>query len=191
MSFSDLMDFEWDRPRVFDERFAPDEYDPLQRSPRRGYTAGRGCLTHGHPEPVRRRRGHDVQAPVRAGVDRPRSPQNPFAPREPVQRDNTVGNAGEGRVEVILEVEKAARRMKPAVVGRVTELVNSPIDCPICFEEVANPFILGCGHVVCEGCLKELLSRNDKKCPHCRGKLDTAKVTDRETFLEVHASSSS
>ncbi len=192
MSLSNWYD-QWNiRRPVFDDIFAPDEYDPLQRRPR-GFVAGRGCPTRGNPFVVRRRSDTNVLAPIRAGVDRPvRSRESVFAPREAVRRRiGRVSSAPRQEVVVHLDCEKALEKMKKVVVERVAEELKSPVDCPICFESVANPFIFECGHMICHSDLCELLARNDLKCPQCRGNLDTANVTNKEYFLKVHAPSPS
>ena len=175
------------RPPVFDDRFAPDEYDPLQLSPRRGFVAGRGCPTRQNAV-IRRRSDTNVLAPMRAGVDRPvRSRQNPFSPREPVRRriDRVYDAAGKLKV-VRCDGKKNAEKLEQAVVQRVAQQLSAPVDCPICMECVENPLILECGHMFCRSDLSELLARKDLKCPHCRAVLDAANITDKESFLKVH-----
>ncbi|CAI2304459.1 unnamed protein product [Caenorhabditis sp. 36 PRJEB53466] len=44
--------------------------------------------------------------------------------------------------------------------------------CPVCQEEFESdrhaPMSLGCGHSVCDACVKQFLSRNEELCPMCR-----------------------
>ena len=172
------------RAPVFESDLSIHEYDPSQRRPR-GFVAGRGCLARENPFAPRRRSDTNVLAPMRAGVDRPgRSRESPFAPREPVRYkiSHTVFTAWRR--------EQNAQRMKKAVVARVAEQLTSRVDCPICMESVANPLILECGHMICRSDLGELQARRELKCPHCRGNLDFRNVTDKESFLKVHPSSS-
>jgi len=97
---------------------------------------------------------------------------------------NTGGAAGLNLVENAKEFPKdVVERLKQA----------EACECPICFDVVENPIIFfPCGHNLCEDCLAKLVDGSLQgaegeavKCPHCRAKIDTNKVTDMVSFLRV------
>lgn len=59
------------------------------------------------------------------------------------------------------------------------ESMNHDAECTICLNEhienLHSLVGLRCGHVYCEGCVKELSSHTDK-CPNCRALVDTPYV---------------
>lgn len=56
-------------------------------------------------------------------------------------------------------------------------------ECPICFNE-KDPFILPCGHNVCENCIKSL--KTTKKCHECRAQI-SHKLIASKNFLLIRA----
>jgi len=54
------------------------------------------------------------------------------------------------------------------------------MDCPICLirfdSKERTPRNIGCGHTVCEECLKNLIDRNMQNCPICRKVLEKRKA---------------
>jgi hypothetical protein len=53
-----------------------------------------------------------------------------------------------------------------------TDIQSSILECQICFEEYNNnnkkPVVLDCGHSICQICLQQILSSNQRnliKCP--------------------------
>ncbi|KAJ4356898.1 hypothetical protein N0V95_002989 [Ascochyta clinopodiicola] len=77
--------------------------------------------------------------------------------------------------------------------------VAESFECPICFEADLNPtIIVPCGHTVCGECVQKLVdphrairdgqeNAGGAKCPHCRGELKAAMITDFKHFCKVHA----
>ncbi|KAF7189260.1 E3 ubiquitin-protein ligase bre1 [Pseudocercospora fuligena] len=39
--------------------------------------------------------------------------------------------------------------------------------CPVCNNNLRNTVLKLCGHVFCDGCIKELISNRNRKCPSC------------------------
>ncbi|KAL8761783.1 MAG: hypothetical protein Q9184_002144 [Pyrenodesmia sp. 2 TL-2023] len=90
---------------------------------------------------------------------------------------------------------KMAKELAPDVVARVIEDDNL---CPICMDATENAIIfIPCGHSTCSECFAKISDPsqaiangddggNDIKCPNCRGKISTSKVTDRDSFNKVH-----
>ncbi|KAF9691927.1 hypothetical protein EKO04_009833 [Ascochyta lentis] len=90
-----------------------------------------------------------------------------------------------------------AQALTEDVVNRLK--VAESFECPICFEADLNPtIIVPCGHTVCGECVQKLIDPNrairdghenagGAKCPHCRGELKAAMITDFKHFCKVHA----
>ena len=49
-----------------------------------------------------------------------------------------------------------------------------PEDCPICIDPLSekDTVSLSCKHSFCGKCINELVSRNCKSCPSCRGEIN-------------------
>ncbi|KZM21104.1 uncharacterized protein EKO05_0003573 [Ascochyta rabiei] len=90
-----------------------------------------------------------------------------------------------------------AQALAEDVVNRLK--VAESFECPICFEADLNPtIIVPCGHTVCGECVQKLVdphrairdgheNAGGAKCPHCRGELKAAMITDFKHFCKVHA----
>lgn len=81
------------------------------------------------------------------------------------------------------------------VVKRLLEA--EAFECPICFEGDPNPtIIIPCGHTTCGECFQKLIDptrgiregdeNTTAKCPHCRGPLSSARITDYKHFCKVY-----
>ncbi len=81
------------------------------------------------------------------------------------------------RYPAIAKEEKKPENLSPFVLRALIQYQSQDgkISCPICFEEYSSNTAdletvtkiltaLGCGHIFCEGCIKEW----DKECPTCR-----------------------
>lgn len=88
-----------------------------------------------------------------------------------------------------------AGSLKEDVVKRLLEA--DAFECPICFEVDLNPtIIIPCGHTTCGECFQKLIDptrgiregdeNSAAKCPHCRGPLSSARITDYKHFCKVH-----
>lgn len=89
-----------------------------------------------------------------------------------------------------------ARVFDQEVIIRLRE--NPNLECPICIDAVDNPIIFfPCGHGTCAECFSRISDPSaavqqghdgtvEVKCPNCRGKIDTKKITDHNTFKKVH-----
>lgn len=93
-----------------------------------------------------------------------------------------------------------AKALLPDVVRRIMD-ATVPFECPVCYDPVPNPrIVIPCGHDTCAGCLVRISGNAEQeginngqdnaqgtaKCPTCRGKIDSAKIIDYETFKQVH-----
>ncbi|CAG9135586.1 unnamed protein product [Plutella xylostella] len=58
------------------------------------------------------------------------------------------------------------------------QLLSAGDSCPICHDDYATPWRLGCGHIFCELCIAAWLDR-EHTCPLCR-----AKVADEPTWRD-------
>lgn len=75
---------------------------------------------------------------------------------------------------------------------------NPNLECPICIDAVDNPTIFfPCGHSTCAECFAKISDPRaaveqgndgavEVKCPNCRARVDTKKITDHVTFKKVH-----
>lgn len=90
-----------------------------------------------------------------------------------------------------------AKNFDDEVVLRLKE--NESSECPVCIDAVENAIIFfPCGHSTCAECFtrisdpaQALAQGNDGgayeiKCPNCRGKVDTKKITDSVSFKSVY-----
>ena len=48
--------------------------------------------------------------------------------------------------------------------------LESPTDCPICYENIASPFTTSCNHIFCKECMLTWTEESNT-CPCCRAKL--------------------
>ncbi|KAF1922913.1 uncharacterized protein M421DRAFT_76792 [Didymella exigua CBS 183.55] len=90
-----------------------------------------------------------------------------------------------------------AQDLHPDVVYRLRNAED--FECPVCFDADLNPtIIMPCGHTVCGECVQKLVdptrgirdgreNAGTAKCPHCRGELKAAMITDFKHFCKVHA----
>jgi SNF2 family DNA or RNA helicase len=85
-----------------------------------------------------------------------------------------------------------ARTLPKDVVERIKENEDGAFECPVCLDAAENPVIFNpCGHTLCNECLARLVDDVSQQgggepiCPHCRAKINTAKVTDHGSFLKV------
>lgn len=84
-----------------------------------------------------------------------------------------------------------AKALPAAVVNRIKE--QEDIECPICIDAVENPVIFNpCGHALCHDCFSRMIdsvhveNAENVKCPHCRAKIDSKKITDYASFKDVY-----
>ncbi|KAK5945312.1 hypothetical protein PMZ80_002516 [Knufia obscura] len=84
-----------------------------------------------------------------------------------------------------------AKELPEDAVARIKELED--IECPICFDAVENPIIFNpCGHALCHDCFSRMVddvreeNADNVKCPHCRARIDTKKITDFASFNDVY-----
>lgn len=88
---------------------------------------------------------------------------------------------------------ESAKDMPPNVISRLLSdnATLNDIECPICMDTAENAQILkGCGHILCKECLDSYINTNDgslKRCPQCRGELNTRKLVGIEAFIKAHA----
>ena len=92
------------------------------------------------------------------------------------------------------DLKANAAALDPKVVSRLKAL--EAFECPICMDASENPAIFPCGHALCNDCLSRLVEQvsnteedgrpADPKCPHCRSRIDSRKITDAISFLQVH-----
>jgi SNF2 family DNA or RNA helicase len=98
------------------------------------------------------------------------------------------------------DMTNLAKTLTPEVVRRIIA-ATFPFECPVCYDSVLNPrIVIPCGHDTCSECLakitgvseQEAIARGDEsgngqaKCPTCRGKIDSKRLIDYETFKQVH-----
>ena len=48
------------------------------------------------------------------------------------------------------------------------------LDCPVCHNVLCEPVTTSCGHAYCRPCLDDVLNSLYKRCPTCRGPLDSS-----------------
>lgn len=95
------------------------------------------------------------------------------------------------------DLVKMAKELAADVVARIIQQ-DDLNDCRVCYDATENPLIfIPCGHSTCSECFAKITDPsqaiangdeggNDFKCPECRGKITTSKVTDHTTFKKVH-----
>ncbi|ODM22578.1 hypothetical protein SI65_00167 [Aspergillus cristatus] len=105
---------------------------------------------------------------------------------------NVETNANTNEVDLVAN----AKAFPSEVVIRLKD--NQELECPICIDAVDNPIIFfPCGHSTCAECFSRISDPSqavrhgvdgsiEVKCPNCRGKVDTKKITDHVTFNKVH-----
>lgn len=105
---------------------------------------------------------------------------------------NVETNANTTEVDLVAN----AKVFPSEVVVRLKN--NQELECPICIDAVDNPIIFfPCGHSTCAECFSRISDPSqamrhgvdgsiEVKCPNCRGKVDTKKITDHATFNKVH-----
>lgn len=88
-----------------------------------------------------------------------------------------------------------AKELPPTAVARIKE--QEDMECPICIDAVENPIIFNpCGHALCHDCFSRMVDNvrdentDNVKCPHCRARIDTKKITDFASFNDVYGSGS-
>jgi len=59
--------------------------------------------------------------------------------------------------------------------------------CPICIEEIENPFVLDCSHEFHENCINAWFKLSNGTCPFCRGIDDNWKIPIFSSSLMVAA----
>ena len=75
-----------------------------------------------------------------------------------------------------LDLDPAKSEFDESALERLVA-ASKPFQCPICFENVANPaIIVPCGHILCQPCLDQMrrIAWSDRKrmrCHFCRGDL--------------------
>ena len=84
-----------------------------------------------------------------------------------------------------------AKELPTDAVARIRE--QEDMECPICMDAVENPIIFNpCGHALCHDCFSRMAddvrveTADNVKCPHCRAKIDTKKITDFASFNDVY-----
>jgi SNF2 family DNA or RNA helicase len=103
----------------------------------------------------------------------------------------SAGGTGDVSVEDMIAL---AGSLSIDVVNRIKEA--GAIECPICMDLAENATIFTpCGHSTCSECFTRIQEPTHDgeggeggniKCPNCRGKVDTKKVTDYNSFKKVH-----
>ena len=103
----------------------------------------------------------------------------------------------------IQDLVNFAKDLQPDVVTRIIEQGapnnQEALECPVCMDMTENATIfIPCGHNTCSECFTRISDpsqaiadgyeggRGDIKCPNCRGKVDTSKVTSHNAFKKVH-----
>ncbi|KAL8903274.1 MAG: hypothetical protein Q9207_004043, partial [Kuettlingeria erythrocarpa] len=106
-----------------------------------------------------------------------------------------IGVSAGGSQQSPIDLLKMAKELAADVVARIIEDDNL---CPICMDATENATIfLPCGHSTCPECFVKISDPSqaiangddggtDIKCPNCRGKISTSRVTDRASFNKVH-----
>lgn len=101
-------------------------------------------------------------------------------------------NASTNEVDLVAN----AKAFPEDVVIRIKD--NENLECPICIDAVDNPIIFfPCGHGTCAECFSRISDPSvavqqghdgaiEIKCPNCRAKIDTKKITNHATFKKVH-----
>ena len=59
--------------------------------------------------------------------------------------------------------------------------LESPTDCPICYENIARPFTTSCNHIFCKECLLTWTEESNT-CPCCRAELYRKSVRRGRTY---------
>ena len=85
-----------------------------------------------------------------------------------------------------------ARTLSKDVVARI-KAMDGEFECPVCLDAADLPVIFNpCGHTLCNECLTSLVDTvmangegGQPACPHCRAKINTSRVTDLRSFLQV------
>ena len=89
-----------------------------------------------------------------------------------------------------------AKLFGSVVVQRLKE--NETEECPICMDAVENAIVFyPCGHGTCSECFARISDPSaglangiensvEVKCPNCRTKVETKKITDTASFRKVH-----
>lgn len=98
-----------------------------------------------------------------------------------------------GELAVTDMVENAKQLTNDVVKRLKEEEGDSGLECPVCMDASENPTIFPCGHNVCNDCFAKLCDNaiNNEEgaqatCPHCRAKINAAKVTNWESFCRVY-----
>ena len=105
-------------------------------------------------------------------------------------KDFAINTGGPANLDLIAN----AQDLPTEVVERLRE--TDAFDCPVCIDAVLNPLIFNpCGHSLCEDCFSRLQDAtanptngddpSDPKCPNCRAKINTLKLTDYTSFRRV------
>lgn len=109
-------------------------------------------------------------------------------------KDFSVSEAAGVPIEDMMNL---AQELDPQVVARIKE-TGGNFECPICMDACTNPAIfIPCGHDTCRDCFvtlsdpaNQLAQGNENgtvvRCPHCRGNIDTKRITDFDSFKKVH-----
>ena len=84
-----------------------------------------------------------------------------------------------------------AKSLPKDVVKRIME--QEELECPVCMDVCEHTMIFNpCGHTICQDCFSRMVdsvhaeSEDVVKCPHCRAKIDSKKITDHASFKEVY-----
>jgi len=84
-----------------------------------------------------------------------------------------------------------AKELPMNAVTRIKE--QEDMECPVCIDAVENPIIFNpCGHALCHDCFSRMVDNvreenaDNVKCPHCRARIDTKKITDFASFNDVY-----
>jgi len=84
-----------------------------------------------------------------------------------------------------------AKDLPKDVVTRIKG--QEDVECPICMDACENAIIFNpCGHALCHDCFSRMVDNvlheegENVKCPHCRARIDTKKITDHASFAEVY-----
>ncbi|KAI4165917.1 MAG: hypothetical protein LQ342_000348 [Letrouitia transgressa] len=101
------------------------------------------------------------------------------------------------------DLVKFAKELQPDVITRIIEQGapnnQTALECPVCMDMTENATIfIPCGHNTCSECFTRISDpsqaiangyeggREHIKCPNCRGRIETSRVTTHSAFKKVH-----
>lgn len=136
------------------------------------------------PSPLRSQRGGRKRSAPVGSAARPHQ-----APKKTRGVIDLSGDRMKVTVELGAGAAAAPRPLPASLSGGMSQTGASQHEgaqddlwkCSICLDEMVNPASTTCGHLFCEGCIKQCL-KTAKKCPQCRKRL-TAKNAYHRIYL--------